>query len=94
MSKLDSLDTESKWNRFKQKLWLKAMQLKASVSKSPYEVVGYWNGICPRCKTHVGLNIQRHIATRQKHAWCGKCEIDFYKDIPKKEIVKVEELGC
>jgi hypothetical protein len=53
--------------------------LRKKTTENPvYREIGYWNGICPHCGTHVGINILENILTKKHVKFCAKCE----KEIP------------
>jgi len=33
----------------------------------------YWNGICPHCKTHIGIDIIEHRLSKKRFGICGAC---------------------
>jgi transcription elongation factor Elf1 len=60
-------------------------RLKARITgKVPYEKVGYFNGNCPYCGTHVGIDVILNQLTRQKSAKCAQCGKDIYDVISSK----------
>ena len=37
----------------------------------------YWNGMCPNCGEHIGINIIQHRLTKKKFGICGSCGKQF-----------------
>lgn len=42
-------------------------------------IVGYWNGICPLCKEHIGIDLYKDKLTGKKHASCASCNKEIYE---------------
>ena len=53
----------------------------------PFTVIEYWNGECPVCGEHVGIDIKENQLNRTKTARCAECDSEIYRLI--KEATKV-----
>ena len=66
------------------KTWLKVKWARAR-GRVPYKVVGYWNGVCPRCGEHIGIDIKRNLLTTMLTARCAACGAEIYDLIKEPE---------
>ena len=39
----------------------------------PFKIVGYWNGVCPRCGTHIGIDVRVNLLNQRESAVCAYC---------------------
>jgi len=41
----------------------------------------YWNGLCPLCGEHIGIDILKNVVTKRISAICPCCRQDIYTQI-------------
>ena len=71
---IPSIHTEE----FAMNLLKRIMKLRKKTVENPvYRNVGYWNGICPHCSSHVGVNVLENLLTRKQHMFCAVCKKDM-----------------
>ena len=58
----------------------------------PWKVVGYWNGDCPRCGEHIGIDIKENQLNMNMTARCGACESEIYPLIREHIDLYLEEV--
>ena len=43
------------------------------------KVIGYFNGTCPRCGTHIGANVTEEAVSGTRSLRCGACDAVIYE---------------
>jgi hypothetical protein len=47
------------------------------------EKISYWNGHCPVCKTHIGIDVHKHPVTNKETAACPHCGAEIWERVKK-----------
>lgn len=64
----------------KLKRWLR--RTKAQVMRqTTFDVTDYWNGVCPKCGEHVGIDIMHNVASGELIAVCAACGANIFEEI-------------
>ena len=50
---------------------------KKTADNPVYRKVGYFNGVCPFCLSHVGVDVLENILTKTQHKFCAVCGRDI-----------------
>lgn len=48
-------------------------------AKALYVKTGYWNGTCPLCHEHIGIDLFKDKLTHKPHATCASCNEEIYE---------------
>lgn len=59
-------------------LFKRAKSKLSKVKITTTEIVGYLNGDCPICDTHIGTDVHKNTLTGKLTARCGACGNDIY----------------
>ena len=59
------------------------------LSTSTAEKIGYYNGLCPECHEHIGIDVFRDKVTTVKYAHCALCGREIYRQINQAEMVPI-----
>lgn len=71
--------------RYEGNRWdLENLRLRYLASKGKLTRVGYFNGACPLCEGHIGIDVFED-QRKQKHAWCASCRREILKDIDQQK---------
>ena len=69
-------------NRWK----LENLRLRRLAFKGKLSRVGYFNGACPICESHIGIDVFVDHRNK-KHSWCASCRREIFNDIDHEKIV-------
>lgn len=77
-----------------EKLKLKLMWVMRRIfkrKKAGVLLIGYFNGNCPVCNEHIGIDIFKDKLTQENYAFCAHCNREIFDQLDKSKIMAYKE---